>query len=1039
MTEDKPIYISAEDDITTVRERLSHIESRHVTLIIPEHSQLRSLTAWRILHKRARELGKEVSVISTDPLVRSVAKEANFSVASSQSSPPSSKGSGKSGKSRLPSRPGSGRASGGESPGESGGSRGSRGTGGAARGKVTSNFRPAPLPEQASPSTTQQPETGPTNWQNTPKTDQFHQWYADVPQPSPFTKQTEPPTESIQHPSMNALLGQMSPLGNTEGDYGQIYDLDVSRKSPSFGKRSSTQLDEEGAPYGIDDEDYQQAEHIRNSAAENTTTPQTLSSPSLETESISSPQGELFVPSTTPLPFEDVGRYSIRDIRDIQDIQNGSEVHDIHDFHEAQPRFEGSDASYRTTPLPSEGKDPYANMEEDVPFSSLREQHASAMVEGLDTSEHSIQGTSADVIDGEVEYLGESDGGIASSFMPTPIVSQATMHSWGEPLPDEEQPDEGGPSRLYKPSNRSRRSSQGSQARSEQLGQSGSQARSGQLRQQASQVRSGQLGQQGGQGQARMPRTYGAASARRQPEIDDPDYIPPHPEPIEERPTAIISPQEAHGVRNRRISGNIAPASTTPSKKLQGTANNGVGANQTRTPKSPPSGSFAESGATGRALQPVPTRAGSTATSTAHPRQQTQQSVQTGTKKPANAKATKKLAPRRRSSGPAYLIPIVLVAIVIGLLAYLGPTASVAITLPSKSYSHPVTLKAGNGPGVVPSEQFSTTFVATTVGKATGTVPVGTAPATGYATFTNAGSTAITIPSGTIVTSSGGIAFTVQAEAVVTEAGNNASNPIEVPIQAQSPGKSGNVDAGTITVIPNSSLNSIAQANNGIAVSSIKLSVVNTNPTTGGGTGTAPAATAQDINAAKATLNKMLATQYSSWVKQHSTSGDLVGSLSRVETLVNAPTPGSTVAGDGTFTEKLSLSTTILIIRSAALQSATATQMNQALRGDKTYSAYTVVTDSQHPIQVQKLQTKADGKVVTFSFVGAGKIVPNISTQQIQRLIAGKKASDARILLQQLPNVRNVTITTGPHIGSWTPGIIPLWPGHIDIHLVAGT
>ncbi|HCI78254.1 MAG TPA: hypothetical protein DHW02_01030 [Ktedonobacter sp.] len=1023
MTEDKPIYISAEDDITTVRERLSTTPSRYVTLIIPEQSQLRSLTAWRILHKSARELGKEVSVISTDPLVRSVAKEANFSVAQSPTSALSSKTSSKTGKTRSASRPGTVKLNGTESVSEPGNSRG---TGNVSRGRTSSLLRQTKSPSSSSGNSA---EEHPTNRQQAPQTEQIHPWYNDVPQPISF-----PQKETEQPATTDALFNHSNSLADTESHYGQMYDLDINGNSSTFGNHAPTSI-EGGTSYRVDDEDYRFAEDIRNSAKSRAITPQPpfLDSASANTPSMpNTPLEPADISFSRPpffasTPTETSGRYGVRDLHSLQDEPLDAEVRDISDV--PNP-FEHGDPSYRTTPLPPEGKDPYANMEDDTRLpSSLAEQHASATVDSLDTNEHSIHDASQDVIDGEVEYLGDNDEGIRSSFTPMPIISNDTTHSWGEPLPDEEQPDDVGLSRPVRPSNRSRRDSRENQ---------GNQRRSEQLRQKR---------------QPEERRTFGAVSAR--PEIDDPDFIPPYEDSIAERPTVTMSPQDVQSARNRRPSGKIPtspmppippmPASGASSRKLQGTTGTSgrttgsTGVSQNRTPKTPSKALPMEQETSRRSLQPVPMRATPSPARQGQPGTQgTQgQRVVTGsTRRPTSAKATKKLPPPRRSSGLVYIIPIAILVLIIGLVAYLVPTAGVYIALPAKNYSHAVTLKAGTGTGVQPSEQFSNNFVASGVGKATGTVNVGTAPAKGTVTFANTGTIDVTIPSGTVVSTSNGISFTITAEAVVTKAGDTTSNPIsDIPVQAQSPGQTGNVAASTITVIPNTSLTAIAQANNTTA-SNIKLSIVNTAPTTGGGTGKAPAATQQDINTVKATLDKTLDAQYETWLKQHSMSADLTALLSKTEALSNVPSVNTAITGDATFQAKLTRNVTIVVIRAATVQQASASQMNQALKNDKTYASYTVVMDAQHPIQVQKLQTKLDGKVVTFNFIGAGKIVPAISTQQIQQLIAGKRVSDAQTLLLQLPNVGHVTITTGPRLGNWTPGIIPLWTGHIDVHLV---
>src|SRR5579883_2209748 len=98
MSDEQTIYISPEDDLTTVRERLEKISSRHVTLVIPSQTQLRSHVAWKLLYARARELGKEVLIVSSDPQVRAVAHAVKFAVAYSLESP-------QPGKRRQGSRP----------------------------------------------------------------------------------------------------------------------------------------------------------------------------------------------------------------------------------------------------------------------------------------------------------------------------------------------------------------------------------------------------------------------------------------------------------------------------------------------------------------------------------------------------------------------------------------------------------------------------------------------------------------------------------------------------------------------------------------------------------------------------------------------------------------------------------------------------------------------------------------------------------------------------------------------------------------------
>ena len=90
MADEQIIYLSPEEELTNVRERLERIPTRRIILVVPTQTQLRSHVSWRLLYARARELNKEVLVISSDRQIRSVVKAAGFRVADSLESPPMS-------------------------------------------------------------------------------------------------------------------------------------------------------------------------------------------------------------------------------------------------------------------------------------------------------------------------------------------------------------------------------------------------------------------------------------------------------------------------------------------------------------------------------------------------------------------------------------------------------------------------------------------------------------------------------------------------------------------------------------------------------------------------------------------------------------------------------------------------------------------------------------------------------------------------------------------------------------------------------------
>ncbi|MDQ6644380.1 MAG: hypothetical protein M3Y76_08015, partial [Chloroflexota bacterium] len=101
MADEQYIYLSQEEDVTSVRERLQKTPNRRIVLVVPPQTQLRSHVSWRLLHARSRELGKDISINSPDRQIRSVAKAVGFKVIDSLEAPGSSKSHTGSKPSRL--------------------------------------------------------------------------------------------------------------------------------------------------------------------------------------------------------------------------------------------------------------------------------------------------------------------------------------------------------------------------------------------------------------------------------------------------------------------------------------------------------------------------------------------------------------------------------------------------------------------------------------------------------------------------------------------------------------------------------------------------------------------------------------------------------------------------------------------------------------------------------------------------------------------------------------------------------------------------
>ena len=101
MADEQYIYLSPEEDLTSVRERLKKIPNRHIVLVVPPQTQLRSHVSWRLLHSSAKQQGKDVSINSPDRQIRSVAKAVGFKVVDSLEAPGSGKSRTGSGSSRF--------------------------------------------------------------------------------------------------------------------------------------------------------------------------------------------------------------------------------------------------------------------------------------------------------------------------------------------------------------------------------------------------------------------------------------------------------------------------------------------------------------------------------------------------------------------------------------------------------------------------------------------------------------------------------------------------------------------------------------------------------------------------------------------------------------------------------------------------------------------------------------------------------------------------------------------------------------------------
>jgi hypothetical protein len=380
----------------------------------------------------------------------------------------------------------------------------------------------------------------------------------------------------------------------------------------------------------------------------------------------------------------------------------------------------------------------------------------------------------------------------------------------------------------------------------------------------------------------------------------------------------------------------------------------------------------------------------------------------------------------RSTTMPVAIVIAILALIVAWLLIYFGPTANITVGIATRNYSNQVTLTAKFGQQ---AQKFSKVFTNTGKGAATGSQAMGTNPAHGQVVFTYSGSNpnGIAIPTGTIITTAGSnpIQFVTTAEVLVQP---NASPPVS--IQAVKSGEDGNVDANTITAIPANTLKNIAHAQTPpIAISDLKLSVVNETPTTGGGAKLVPAVTDQDLTTVKNDLSQQLQSKINAWQQQLSSTG-AVSTPQMTTILINAPKVNE-IEASGTFPATIRVTATVLLVHTPDLQKAAIKQLNDAIKNDTSYAGDAILTDVNPAVAINQLkQISESANSVTFTFNATVKTGPKqITEEYIQQLTMGKSLSDARTALIKILGVKMVDITVSPSFIPW----IVHWDRHINV------
>ena len=428
------------------------------------------------------------------------------------------------------------------------------------------------------------------------------------------------------------------------------------------------------------------------------------------------------------------------------------------------------------------------------------------------------------------------------------------------------------------------------------------------------------------------------------------------------------------------------------------------------------------------------------------------------TKKPAKASRlatpppTSKrasLTPGRRNSRIIAIVSVSVVILVLAALAFIifGSNATVTIIVPTQK-SAPLNLQyvASINPAqnTIPSQVLTHTFTATSApgqGTATGVTQQGNSLATGFVLFTNKNSTqSVIIPTGTVLQTGGAAAvqFVTTANAQILP----SSSGIDT-VRAQNPGPSGNVKAGTITVIPPAGLQAIVAAQpTPVPKSSVILTVTNPDAIGGGGSANVKQVTQKDADTLATALHPDLQKQIASWLAKEVQQGDVRGKLLpdvlgsstplKEEALMATPQIGQASAG-GTFTGVLSVSVKILDISAATIQDVSKAQLKMKMK-----PAFVLVTQRPVIISKEKDTPSADGTTLSVSWTATGQIMQQVSAQRISSLVAGQGVDQARSDIVSKAGITGVT--NPPRIDIFPPflSIMPLRAEQIHVVVQPG-
>lgn len=367
---------------------------------------------------------------------------------------------------------------------------------------------------------------------------------------------------------------------------------------------------------------------------------------------------------------------------------------------------------------------------------------------------------------------------------------------------------------------------------------------------------------------------------------------------------------------------------------------------------------------------------------------------------------------RPRRSRVLPLVVLLLVGVLVAGVAYGAyvflPTATITLRpnvthLTSPVYTitaDPTVAVADQATGVVGAQRLDLPLSVSGQFPATG-VDVSLTTAHGTVRFrsTNTLNT-VSVPAGTVVSTSDGIEFKTTDAVVVPRAdfSSGTAGKVDVKVQASVDGPRGNVPAGAITELPQN-------------LSRQLVTVTNPDPTDGGQRNEQAVVTQSDYDTAMTTLGEQLTAASSTAVTD---SANIPLGLTAypatavmATTLADPTADGAVGTAEDTFTLTLSSSVSVVAVNESLVNDLGESRFRSSLSPDQQIVGDTVYT-SHAPGSV-------NGQTIVYQVTASADVYMQPNEQQVLSAVSGKSVSEARQALAQYGEVN-----------------IQMWPAFID-------